>query len=517
MKSGAMAIADRSFGEGPFVVLLGGVVAVAIALVFAPTAHSMIAIWQGSNTFTHGYLVVPIVIGLLWQRRTELARTPANAYWPGLVLVAGAGVLWLLGSLASVNVLEHLALVLLIQGALLTVLGVRFTRAIAFPLLFLLFAVPFGDAFVPQLMEWTADFTVTALKLSGIPVYREGNAFVIPSGRWSVVEACSGIRFLIASLMAGTLFAYLTYASTSRRVAFIVASLIVPIVANWLRAYLIVLIGHLSSNELAAGVDHLIYGWIFFGFVLATMFWVGARFREVESGVSGSNVVRGATIAPTQRRGLTAAAAASVVVAMIWPPLAAALAADMDRPVHAPVRIEGANGWREVPAVAVRWQPQYSGYRGMLHQAFEREGVRISVHVAFYANQTRDNELVNSRNAIVRSDDVNWREVARGSTRLPWVGEPIDVRISTLSGPDGHVGVAAWYWIDGRTTSSDMIAKARLALARLMLRADDSAAVFLATAPSERGDAAAALRAFGADMGGQIERALIAWHDGGRR
>ena len=81
----------------------------------------------------------------------------------------------------------------------------------AFPLGFLFFAVPIGDFMLPQLMEWTADFTVLALRLSGVPVYREGLQFIIPSGAWSVVEACSGIRYMIASVTVGCLFAYLSY------------------------------------------------------------------------------------------------------------------------------------------------------------------------------------------------------------------------------------------------------------------------------------------------------------------
>ncbi|TNY03004.1 archaeosortase/exosortase family protein, partial [Escherichia coli] len=70
-------------------------------------------------------------------------------------------------------------------------------RRIAFPLGFLFFAVPFGDFLTPWLMERTADFTVVALRASGIPVFREGLEFIIPSGSWSVVQACSGIRYLM--------------------------------------------------------------------------------------------------------------------------------------------------------------------------------------------------------------------------------------------------------------------------------------------------------------------------------
>jgi exosortase len=60
----------------------------------------------------------------------------------------------------------------------------------------------------------------------------------------------------------------------------VLVSIAVPVVANWLRAYMIVMIGHLSGNTLAVGVDHLIYGWVFFGVVIMMMFMVGARWAE---------------------------------------------------------------------------------------------------------------------------------------------------------------------------------------------------------------------------------------------
>ncbi len=152
--------------------------------------------------------------------------------------------------------------------------------AIAFPLAFLFLGVPFGEAFLPRLMDWTAEFTVGALRLSGIPVYREGNFFAIPSGQWSVVEACSGLRYLIASLTVGALFAYLNYQRMRKRVLFVALSIVVPVLANFLRAYMIVMIGHLSNMKLAVGVDHFLYGWVFFGIVIGLLFWLGSFWRD---------------------------------------------------------------------------------------------------------------------------------------------------------------------------------------------------------------------------------------------
>src|SRR4029453_4693921 len=124
------------------------------------------------------------------------------------------------------------------------------------------------------------DFTVTALRLSGIPVYREGTFFTIPSGNWSVVEGCSGLRYLIASITVGTLYAYLTYQKLWKRGLFFAFSVIVPIISNGMRAYMIVMIAHLSDMKLALGVDHLIYGWGVFGGVILLLFWAGSFWRD---------------------------------------------------------------------------------------------------------------------------------------------------------------------------------------------------------------------------------------------
>ena len=251
-----------------------------VLLAYRDTFVAMVSIWSRSDTFAHAFLVPPIALWLVWRQREALAREqPRPAAWV-LLPMAGAALLWLLGDLASVNAVTQLASVALLVLAVPAVLGARVARVILFPLGFLFFAVPIGEFLMPRLMAWTADFTVLALRASGIPVFREGMQFVIPSGNWSVVEACSGVRYLIASFMVGTLFAYLNYRSMARRWVFVGIAIAVPIVANWVRAYLIVLLGHASNNTVAVGADHLVYGWLFFGLVIGVMFAIGAIWSE---------------------------------------------------------------------------------------------------------------------------------------------------------------------------------------------------------------------------------------------
>lgn len=244
------------------------------------TAESMVGTWARSETFAHGFLVFPIVMWLIWRKRQSLFAMPPAFSWLGVAFMALSVLLWMVGDAVNANVIRDFALIFMLNAGAWALLGFSVVRIIAFPLFFMLFAVPFGEFLIPVFMKWTADFTVIALRITGIPVHQEGMRFIIPSGSWSVIEACSGVRYLISSLSIGSLFAYLSFNSWWRRSLFILFSLLVPIVANWFRAYFIVLLGHLSSNRLAAGVDHIIYGWVFFGVVITILFFCGAKWSE---------------------------------------------------------------------------------------------------------------------------------------------------------------------------------------------------------------------------------------------
>lgn len=252
----------------------------AVLVVFAGTALTIEATWARSDTFAHGYLILPIAIWLVFRRRDALARISPRGSVTGALMVLPAALAWVVASLVEVQVVQQLALVAMLLAGTWAILGTPVTREIAFPLGFVFLAVPMGEGLIPPMQAFTASATVRMVELSGVPVYREGMQISLPSGNWRVVEACSGVRYLIASVTLGLLYAYLSYRQWWRRLLFIALSFVVPIVANALRAYMIVMIGHLSNGRLAAGVDHLIYGWVFFGLVMLLLFWLGSLWME---------------------------------------------------------------------------------------------------------------------------------------------------------------------------------------------------------------------------------------------
>ncbi len=167
--------------------------------VFHETIAAMAGVWWTSASFAHGPLVPVASAWLAWRQRAAVASAELRPWWPAAVAVAALALAWAAARIAGVNAAEQFAAVASLVALLALVFGPGLVRALAFPLGFLFFAVPFGTFLIPHLMEWTADVTVWAIRLSGIPALREGMNFTLPTGRWSVVESCSGLRYLLAA------------------------------------------------------------------------------------------------------------------------------------------------------------------------------------------------------------------------------------------------------------------------------------------------------------------------------
>jgi exosortase A len=479
-----------------------GLLLAVVLLLYRDTAVEMVRTWSRSDTYAHAFLVPPIVLWLVWRRRHVLAGlTPSPQAWV-LLAMAAAGLLWLLGELAAVNAAMQFALVAMIVLLLPAVAGLAVARELMFPLGFLFFAVPIGDFMTPYMISWTADATILALRWTGIPVYRDGMQFIIPSGSWSVVEACSGVRYLMASLVVGTLFAYLNYRSTKRRLVFVGVSILVPIVANWLRAYIIVMLGHLSDNRIATGVDHLVYGWVFFGIVILLMFMIGARWSEPEA----SQLALPA--APARADGVAAGAAApawallaGAALVIVWPHLAASALshAGNDRPVQLALPSALPGAWQAAPAPLTEWAPGLANPSAAVQRSYVRDGKQAGMYIGYFRQQGPQRKLVSSSHSLAGpSKDSPWTQVSSGTRSLPLAGETLSVATAGLRGSraPGHSDaerLLVWrlYWVNGQFTASDSHAKVLGAASRLLGRGDD-AAVLLFYTPYDEDDAATA-------------------------
>ncbi|PHV12118.1 exosortase A [Chitinimonas sp. BJB300] len=446
---------------------------------YRDTLVGMVGIWTRSETFTHGFLVLPISLWLIWRSRDQLRPLTPRPGWLALPLLAGAGFVWLLGALASTNVLAQFGLVFSLILTVPALLGWQIARQITFPLFFLLFAVPFGEFVIPTLMTWTADVAVLGIRFSGVPVYREGLEFVIPSGNWSVVEACSGVRYLIASLMVGTLFAYLNYYSLKRRLIFILVASLVPIAANWVRAYSIVMIGHLSGNTLAVGVDHLIYGWVFFGVVILAMFSIGARWQE-HTAPAGLTPPNPAASSHRGRPPLWPVAVVLLGLITVWPVWQWSIEHKQPPPLGDLAVLDGTGPWQASGQLFTGWQPSMETPSVQRTVVYEHGKQMVGLYVAYYRQQDDNHKAISSRNVLVRLDELNWKQLNHRAHSVDLPDQVLSVQQAELRNRYGdRLLVWQWYWVNGRWTDSPRWARAYTALAQLAGQGDDTAVVML--------------------------------------
>lgn len=439
---------------------------------YRETVASMVAIWQSSETYAHGWIILPIALWLLWRERDCVLRIEPRFNPLGLLAMAAVVLLWVAADIIDAQVIKHLTLVLMVGATVLTLLGWRAARQMAFPLAFLLFAVPVGEILVPLLMEFTASFTVAAIQLTGVPVFRDGMFFSLPSGDFEVAVACSGIRYLIASIALGTLYAYLSFSSNMKRFLFIGLAALVPIVANGVRAYLIVMIAHLSGMKLAVGIDHFIYGWVFFGLVMFVLFLIGSRFADEAHPV----LVGGGNRRPVSIGVLGAATMVLVAIAISVPTAAGALRESGEKQVVVTSLPQARGAWSGPLPPGIDYQPNYRGASSRHAARYAGPDGDVHVFIDYYAAAETDGELISETNRIrtrewVREDVADRRHLAAIDAMV--LETPLRRRANRLL-------VWNWFEVNGAPSVSGIVVKLRKLRDTLLGKHSGSALVAIA-------------------------------------
>lgn len=450
-------------------------------IAFWSTYVEIVDIWWRSQTFNHGFLVIPIAGYLIWPKRQELLRISPRPSPFVLVLVFGAALLWLVGYSVEIAVVQHFAVVSLIPILVWLCMGTQVVRTITFPLAYIFFAAPLGDFLVEPLQDVTAAISVWSLQLTGIPVYWEGRFLHIPSGSFEVAQACSGIRYLIASLALGTMYAYLTYASYWRRLIFIVLCFIVPVIANGIRAYGIIMLAHLSDYKLAIGVDHIIYGWVFFGIVIFAMLWLGSLFRDEPDETVTTEVNTVTTLPSLSPVPFATWATIAVALAVTAPAFAAWLDTQAQGPTITSIALpQGINGWQGPEVSSSTWHPAFAGAleaRGVYHKGIQS----VDVYLAYYASQSQGAELVAWNNVVY--DSKLSKRMADGVDRVSLANANTDWSVLYMQTRSENEQRLIWYWfeINHRPTTNRIVAKLFEMQRRLTASDKGSAAVVLSS------------------------------------
>jgi len=263
-------------------VLVGLVFLALLAALYGEILRDLVWQWRDDGNYSHGFLV-PLFSGfLIWQRRKDLGALAPRGSWLGLpVLLVGLGDL-LLGDLGGENFLMRSSLIVVFAGLVLLHLGRDVLRVLAFPLLFLFFAVPLpATAFYAvafPLQNLAAQNAARVLELLGVPVLLDGNVIQLSQITLGVTEACSGIRSLISLLAVAVAWAALTLPIWGMGVL-VAATIPITVIANAGRVVATGLIGQYVGVQYAHGFFHTFSGWLIFLLAFACLLGVHALIR----------------------------------------------------------------------------------------------------------------------------------------------------------------------------------------------------------------------------------------------
>jgi exosortase A len=313
----------------------------ALGILFRAEVAAAVSTWDRSSAYGHCWLVLPIAAWLAWTRRARLAELALEPLPLAAPLALFGAAAWLVMERLGVMEGRQFAALGLVWVLVLAVLGRRVVQAMAAPLAYLVFLVPFGEFATPWLQQATLEMILLGLDITGIPYHSDGLFIEIPAGTFLVAEACAGLRFLIASLAFGALYAIVMFRSPWRRLLVLALAVVVPLVANGIRALAIVLLGHHLGSAEAAAADHVIYGWVFFSLVLLLLILMGLPFRQEPAVDTPTSSTPPRPAAP---RALAAAGVATIVFAAAGSLCAAVLDAGATPPRREAARLTAPAG-----------------------------------------------------------------------------------------------------------------------------------------------------------------------------
>ena len=251
------------------------------ALLFGPALRQIVSLGIHSDRYLQ-ILIAPLACGLLlYLERTELLARPLPSPRIGIALLSFAVLLGIVSkyaiprNAAASLALTVSAMVLVWHAAFLACQGVASFRAAIYPLscLFLMVPVPLSwlDRTSTFLQHGSAALAFRILRLTGIPVFRQGMLFSLPGLDFEVGPECSGIHSSLALMMIAIVAGYLYLRSGWMRAALIVLTVPIALFKNAVRIVAITILGSRVDRAFIDGPFHHRYGGVLFSLVAAAL------------------------------------------------------------------------------------------------------------------------------------------------------------------------------------------------------------------------------------------------------
>jgi exosortase len=261
------------------------IIAVLLCVLYYRVAIKLVYDWRTLSDYSHGPLVPLFAAFLVWDKRKVLSSTPVKQTWAGLGLVVFALIVLILGVYGVELFTSRMSFILLLTGLIWTFFGWAMLKALRFPLLVLVLAIPFPAIVFNQitfpLQLLASRIASDILPVLGVPTLHEGNVIELPVMKLEVAEACSGIRSLMSLFTLAVFYGYFLERTTKRRVLLALASIPIAVAANVVRIVGTGLCVQYWDPDKALGFFHEFSGWVIFVISLACLYLVHRAMRLI--------------------------------------------------------------------------------------------------------------------------------------------------------------------------------------------------------------------------------------------
>ncbi len=493
-----------------------------IAVTYQTALKQMILYDWAREDYSHCYLIPFVVLYLIWEKRAELAAITPSPSWKGLApLLFGLFLFWL-GELGGEFFTLYGSLWFVIVGLLWLHLGGRKVREMGFALFMMLTMFPFPNfintKILLNLKIISSQLGVKILQLYGMSAYREGNIIDLGFTQLQVVDACSGLRYVIPLVVLSLLMAYWFRGSFWKKAVLVFSSLPLAIVVNSFRIAMTGILYGSWGPEVAEGFFHGFSGWLIFIFTLPVLLlemWILKKIgRKSHAGMTTDKHATHVTFVnnprPTWRTGILQPAFITAVVLI-------AATFVISRNVNFRENVPIKKTFSEFPLSVGAWQ----GTRQSMEQQFidvlhfseyimvsyrNPKGQDIDFYVAYYESQRKEGTTHSPESCIPGS---GWTFEQSGMAKIPaGNNQTMEVNRAFMEKSDSRQLMYFWFPQRGRILTSLIQVKLYSFWDALILHRTDGALVRIITpiyATEKTEDAEARIQGFTREIAPVLE------------
>jgi len=239
-----------------------------LALIYFTTFTELFQVWNSNEDYSHGFFILPISLYLIWRRREEILSQPATPERWGYALMALWVVTYIIGTVGHISTFANVSMIIFVIGAFAILINGRAAHIVLFPAFFMIFMFPIPSEIYARvtnpLMLISTNISFHILSILDVPILKEGNLLFLPNYKMEVVNACSGIRSMLAIMAITLLVGYLYIGSKVIRAVFFLVSVPIALFGNVFRITSTALLAYFYSPQAAEGFSHTFAGIVTF-------------------------------------------------------------------------------------------------------------------------------------------------------------------------------------------------------------------------------------------------------------